>query len=329
MNRKSFHKNVERLVDPISVGTIHFIQGFNKLLPKPIQQKIVEASGKKTSSMGFIVEPYATFLCYEIIDTEKAKAFLPNGFELVKTKIFDDDEPKYYAIFGCFRAHTSAFWGLRNEFYILAEDQKTKMLSWIIVDYDSDTISYDKYSGLRSPNASGAVMTTTCNGDVIVDIKNKELGRELEFDVNLKDGQQTKLDQRLWLEGNLSIGYGKVLSKGSADIFSLKFDPCEVRVALQISLDKLNLASNTWYPGMLADKPSQVACFPFAQHFISDSPGFSSNLKNLEELKSAVSKLDFSKIKVFSTDSFRTMMLLSGAFSALIIIVLLLLLIYI
>jgi hypothetical protein len=94
----SFHKNVERLVDPINVGSMHFIQGFNRLLPKSIQKKIVTASGKKTSSMGFVVEPYATFLCYEIIDTEMAQALLPNGFELVKTRIFDNDEPKYLSL---------------------------------------------------------------------------------------------------------------------------------------------------------------------------------------------------------------------------------------
>lgn len=326
--QKQFHKNVERLIDPISVGAIHFVQGFNRLLPKSIQKKIVEASGKKTPSMGFVVEPYATFLCYEITDTAKAQALLPDSFKLIKTRIFTDDKPKHYAIFGCFRAHTSAFWGLRNEFYIIAEDQKSKMLSWIIVDYDSDTISYDKNSGLRSPNATDAVVTTACSGEVIVDIKNKELGRELVFDLKIPEAKRSDLNQRLWLEGNLSIGYGKVLSQGSADIFSLKFEPCEVRSALKIPKENLNLESNTWYPNMLESKPSQIACFPFAQHFVSDSPGYASNLKNLDELKEAVSKIDFTKIKKFSADSFRKQILLSGAISTLIILALLAIIIF-
>ncbi len=101
--------------------------------------------------MGFVVEPYSSFLCYEIADIDKAKSLLPDGFKLIKTKVFENDEPKYYCIFGCFRAHTSAFWGARTEFYIIAEDQKTGLLSWIIVDYDTDTISYDKKMALDRP----------------------------------------------------------------------------------------------------------------------------------------------------------------------------------
>lgn len=59
--------------------------------------------------MSFVVEPYSLFLCYEIIDIKRAESLLPDNFELVKTKIFDTDKPKYYCIFGCIRAHTSAF----------------------------------------------------------------------------------------------------------------------------------------------------------------------------------------------------------------------------
>ena len=126
MNKDNFSKGAERLVDPISVGSLHFIQQFNQLLPKPFQKLIVKASSKKTPYMGFVVEPYSLFLCYEIADLEKATALLPDGFELIKTKIFAQDEPKYYCIFGCFRAHTSAFWGMRAEFYIIAENKSKK-----------------------------------------------------------------------------------------------------------------------------------------------------------------------------------------------------------
>ena len=154
MKKENFAKSVERLVDPITVGSLHLLQSFNQLLPKSAQKQIVRASSKKTPYMGFVVEPYSSFLFYEIADHDKAKALLPEGFELVKTKVFSDDEPKFYCIIGCFRAHTSAFWGIRTEFYIIAEDKSTGMLSWIIVDYDTNTISYDNKNGLTSPNLS-------------------------------------------------------------------------------------------------------------------------------------------------------------------------------
>lgn len=327
MNSKKFTKGVENLVNPMDVGALHFIQPFNKLLPKFIQDKFIKASGKTAPYMGFVVEPYAFFLCYEIADLDKAKALLPNDFELIKTKIFDDDEPKFYCIFGCFTAHTSAFWGSRVEFYIIAEDKKTGLLSWIIVDYDSNTISYDHKYGLRSPNSSKAVVTTNYNGTVIVDIKRDDNSRQIVFDSNIENTEMKKLDQRLWLEGNLSIGYGRELAVGDVGIFSLKFDPDEVIKALNIPLEKLNLELNTWYPGLFKDKPSQLACFPYAQHFVSDSPGHVSNIKNEAELITAAESVDFEHLKVFSTKSFKKMILFGSAISLLVSITLLVLLI--
>ncbi len=326
MKNINFTKGVEKLIDPINVGSLHFMQFFNNLLPKNIQRKLVNSASKKTPYMGFVVEPYSYFLCYEIQDIERAKSLLPEGFELIKTKIFENDEPKYYCIFGCITAHTSAFWGLRVEFYVIAEDKKTGLLSWIIIDYDTNTISYDKKQGLMNPNTSNSIITTDYSGKLFVEVNRNDNQRQLIFESDLSEGVMTKLDQRLWLEGNLSIGYGKDISINDADIFSLKFDPLEVEKALSIPLDSLNMEVNSWFPGLFKDTPTQIACFPYAQHFISDSPGYASNLKNKQELISAVEKVDFGKIKVFSTEFFKIMFIASGIISFLITITLLILL---
>lgn len=322
MHKHSFSEGVERLVNPISVGSLHFIQMFNKLLPKTIQRHLVSSSSKKIPFMGFVVEPYSFFLCYEIADANKAKALLPDNFELVKTSIFRDDDPKYYCIFGCFRAHTSAFWGVRNEFYVIAEDKKTGLLSWIIIDYDTDTISYDSQSGLRSPNCDGAVLTTDYTGTVIANIKNNNHGRGLEFNATLDKGSMKKLNQRLWLEGNLSIGYGRVLSQNDADIFSLKFQPGEVAQALDIPLQNLNVGTNSWYPGLFKSVPARAVCFPYAQHFVSDSPGHTSKLQSKDQLQAANEAIDFSRVKTFSAKSFLVMFAVNAAISTIIIITL-------
>ncbi len=213
MKQANFTKEVERLIDPITVGSLHFLQYFNQMLPKSIQKRIVRASSKKTPYMGFVVEPYSSFLCYEIIDLDQARTLLPDGFELIKTKIFKDDEPKYYCIFGNIRAHTSAFWGVRTEFYIIAKDKKTNLLSWIIVDYDTNTISFDSKNGLSSPNSEQSVITINHRGRLYVDVKRKDKSRELIYNTNIEDGAMKALDQRLWLEGNLSIGYGSNFNK--------------------------------------------------------------------------------------------------------------------
>lgn len=313
--KEDFAKEVEQLIDPITVGSLHFMQYFNQLLPKFAQKRIVKSSSKKTPSMGFVVEPYSSFLCYEIEDIEQAKLLLPDGFELIKTRIFTDDEPKYYCIFGCVRAHTSAFWGVRTEFYIIAEDKRTGLLSWIIIDYDTNTISYDSKNGLSSPNSNYSIITTNHRGNLFVDIRNNNKDRKLAFNTNVEKGVMTKLDQRLWLEGNLSIGYGRNLSEKDGDIFSLKFEPCEVEKALRISLTNLNLEANNWYPGLFKKVPSQIACFPYAQHFISDSPGYSSKIKNADELVNAINTINFNEIKVFSTKSFKIMFLVGTLIS--------------
>ena len=274
--------------------------------------------------MGFVVEPYSTFLCYEIKDIEVANKMLPKGFKLVKCKVYKDDEPKYYAVFGCINAHTSAFFGIRVEFYLMAEDEKTGLLSWIIVDYDSNTISYDKKNGLSNPNSSKSILTTDYNGNVIADIIRDDKTRRLSFNYNINKSKTVYLDQRFWLEGNLSIGYGKSFSE-KGDIFSLKFNPEEVEKALIIN--NINIEENTWFKNIIKSEPNSVICFPYAQHFISDSPGHSSNLKTKNELEKALDNIDFKQIKVFSTKSFKLMIIIGGILSLLTTIILLLIII--
>lgn len=307
-NKPSFAKGVENLVNPIDVGTIHFVQQLNQLLPRIIRKSIMKASSKKTPSMGFVVEPYSSFLCYEIKDLDKAKKLLPKNFQLIKTKIFEDDKPKYYCIISSFRAHTSAFWGNRTEFYVIAEDKRTNLLSWVIIDYDTNTISHDPKNGLRPPN-SNSIITINHRGDLFVDVKNKKINRICSYNFNVEKGQIKNLDQRLWLEGNLSIGYGKKLSDEQDSVFSLKFEPCEVEKALYINPKDVNNLKNTWYENIVVDKPNVVVCFPYAQHFISDSPGYSSNLRNENELVQSISSMNFDKISVFSTKSLKVSML--------------------
>lgn len=234
---------------------------------------------------------------------------MPKGFKLVKTRIFEGDELKYYSIFGCINAHTSGFWGSRVEFYIIAEDTSTGLLSWIIADYDTNTITYDPKNGLSDPSTKSSVITIDYSGELFVDIVNKE-GRKLVFNSDIKQGKMKPLDQRLWVEGNLSIAYGRNKSEDNPGQFSLTFDPKEFEKALQIPVDSLTIHANDWFPGLFKEEPSQVICFPYAQHFLSDSPGHSSNIKSESDLNKVVENVEFENINVFSTKSFKTTFLL-------------------
>lgn len=275
---------------------------------------MVDSSGSVTPYMGFVVEPYSYFLCYEIEDLEQAKSFLPDGFELVKTKIFDDDEPKYYGIFGCFNAHTSGFWGLRVEFYIIARDLSTGLVSWIIMDYDTNTITYDPKNGLSDPNASGSIITIDYDGIVTVDVNN-DRGRHLVFDSDIKQGVMKALDKTLWIEGNLSVAYGKYKSIDDPGVFSLIFDSLEFEKALRIPKDAFNLDVNNWFPGLFKEEPSELLCFPYAQHFLSDSPGHASLIQTETQLEEAYKGINFDEISAFSTKAFKTSFVVGGIIS--------------
>ncbi len=159
--------------------------------------------------MGFVVEPYSLFLCYEILDLNWANSLLPDGFELTKSKIFSDGELKHYVIFGLFNVHTSAFWGTRLEVNIIAKNKLTGLLSWIIVDYDTNTLSHDKLNGVGELITEKALFTTDYDGNIIVDIENFEKERAIILDASTQITEEKYMDEDLWLEVNLSVAYGK------------------------------------------------------------------------------------------------------------------------
>lgn len=326
MDRKKFAKGIEKMIDPIDVGTIHFMETYAKIMPVSLLNKVIKGGAKSNSYMGFVVEPYSFFLCYRLSDLELAQKLIPDNYRLIKTKIFEDDTPEYYCIFGSFNVHTSAFWGTRMEFYIIAENIDTGLLSWVIVDYDTNTVTHDDKRGLFAGNTSHCVFTTTCDGDILVDIKNETEKRELVVDGNLKAGKEEKIDQRLWLEGNLSVTYGRDLSNNEGLPFAVTFDEKEVEKAFNVSHLDFNIESNTWFPGLFEDKPNKIAYFSYAQHFLADSPGHYSNISNDKQLMEKYHSIDFDQMPRYSSKSIKKMFLIGQITSTLIIIILLILL---
>lgn len=308
MKENKFISNVSRLVDPIEVSNIHSVQSLTGSLPLKIQKKLIKSSAKKYPMMGFVVEPYSYYLAYEIKDLKKAEELIPENFELVKTKIYEKDSEKFYGIIGVFNAHTSGFWGLRVEFYIIAKNKDTDLISWIIVDYDTNTISYDPKNGIVGPNASGSIFTIDYDGVIHVDVNNFEKNRSLKLVSDIKNGKPVKLDERLWIEGNLSIGYGKDKTTKNTEVFSLTFQPEEFKEALLIPLDDCDIIQNNWFTDIVFEKPSAIICFPYSQHLLSDSPGNFTLIKNKDELADRVSQIDFDQLSVFSTKEIKMMM---------------------
>ena len=80
MNVLAYAKGVEKLVDPVMVGKAHYMQTKLAKMPVWLQKKIVVSSAKKADKMPFVVEPYCSFLFYEIPVPERVQKFMPEGF---------------------------------------------------------------------------------------------------------------------------------------------------------------------------------------------------------------------------------------------------------
>lgn len=285
--RRRFVTNTEDRVSPKAVGALYGRAEMLARMPLGLQRWIVShARGEEL--MGFVVEPYCFFLSYEITDEDAAARMLPPDYRLVETAMFADEKPRLCAILGAFTIHTSVFWGARVELYLIAENTRTGMLTWVICDYESNTINYDPGEGFSAATTSRAVITTSHAGEVIIDVRSKERPQALELTASVPAGAMSALEQRLWIEGNLSVDYGGRLMHAGSDPFGLIFDPGEMTQALRIPLDAVEVHSNTFGTRFRADEPFEAACFPYAQHFLTTSYPQPSAIRDQAALEEAV-----------------------------------------
>ncbi len=295
---KKFIKKTESLVKPQDVTAISFLSSFSKSLPKKTQHKFTESGKKKVPYMGFIVDPYGLFLSFKITNTSAAQEMLPDGYELAEASFFKNDAKFPMAIASVFTARTSGFIGMRLEFYIIARNKETGMLSWIICDYETNTNSYDPKNGFCGYTCDPAVYTTTYFGELLVDIKNRTNNKEFIVSVDLEKGNSRELDESLWIEGNLIVDYGGELKSDFSEPFSLIFDADMVKEAVNIPLENVSIKSNS-YLGNIIDpvKPVNALIFPYSQHFIikQDLEKYAvKNQKDLDlQIKSFLSRTGF------------------------------------
>lgn len=300
-NDEKFIKRVESLINPMEVSNLLFFQKLKGLLPTAVLKFMLHRASKNTPYMGFIIDPYSLFLFFKLADIELAKSMLPGRYELSKTRLFADDVPDYYMGIGNLSTRASTFWGTRMEAYLIAKDKETGLLSFIFIDILSNTIIALPTKGIADPNCERAILTTSSQGEVFFDIEEKRTKRKLQFKGIIKRGKIRILDQQLWLMGNTSIGHCKSYVKGEDIPFAVIFDPAEVKEALDIPVEDIHIKENTLFPGLARQEISAAICFPYAQHYIADSPGCYTKIKDREELISMYNRIaDSGEFKTFS-----------------------------
>jgi hypothetical protein len=288
---RRYIKTTEKMVVPAQVANTTQGSALLRKLPLKLQQYIASWGARTNPYMSFVVEPYAVFLAFEVIDLQAAAQLLPPNYSLFSASMFADTPGRPCAIVGAFNVHTSVFWGSRVEFYLIAENCETGLLSWIIVEYESNTHSYEPSKGFIGPSTSHSVVTTSYLGEIIVDIEGARSDHGLVLVADLKNGLFTELDQRVWVEGNLSVDYGGELQQYTKP-FSLVFDPQEMARALKLPLDDISLCLNTFGAGMLDPTPFEAACFPYAQHFVTTSIPTATTMRTADDLEQAVTEIN-------------------------------------
>jgi hypothetical protein len=310
---EGFIKLAESLINPAEVCDLYFFQRFKSLLPIPLVKRLLINTSRKTPYMGFVIEPYALFMFYRLGDIEKARAFLPDRYELTKSAIFADEEPGYYLGMGTFNTKASTFWGTRLEAYLIAKDRVTGLVSWILIDIISDTLITLPSVGMADRNTKRAVHTTSSKGDIFLDIREDRSGRRLHVKGNISRGVRRGLDQPLWVIGNTSVAHSRELAGGKEhQPFAVTFDPAEFESALDIPLDDMAIRENSLFPELAESTPCRVLCFPYAQHFIADSYGGHTSIRNERDMVENYSRLAGLKdVKTFSTRNIKRIFLSS------------------
>jgi hypothetical protein len=326
-NEERFIQNVESLIKPMEVSDLLFFQKLKGLLPPLLLKRLLFRASKNTPHIGFVIEPYSLFLFFKLRNMEAAKAMLPDRYELSKTKLFVDDEPEYYMGIGNLGTRASSFWGTRTEVYLIAKDTKTGLLSFIFIDILSNTLIALPSKGITNPNANKALFSTSSKGELFLDIQENKTKRQLSLKGSIKAGKMRKLYQNLWVMGNTSIGYCKNFGKGDDNPFAVIFDPAEVQEALDIPTKDFHIMENTLFPGLADPEPTNVICFPFAQHYIADSPGCRTTVKDRNDLIQKYNEIAESGIaKTFSARTIVKQILIGVALITLIVVLLILLL---
>jgi hypothetical protein len=293
---------VESLIDPAEVCDLYFFQRFKKLLPTALFKKMLARTSRKTPYLGFVIEPYALFMFYRLRDVDAARAMLPDRYELTKSAVFDGEEPAHYLGMGIFNTKASTFWGTRLESYLIATDRETGLLSWVFIDILSNTLIAVPTKGVADRNSRRALYATSSKGDLYLDVQEARTGRRIQLKGSIARGVRRRLDQPLWILGNTSVAYSRELAGREEDPFAVIFDPAEVEAAMHIPLDDVHVRENTLFPGLAETEPCTVLCFPYAQHYIADSPGCRTIIRSERDMVAQYERLAALRdVKTFTT----------------------------
>jgi hypothetical protein len=189
---------------------------------------------------------------------------------------------------------------MRVECYVIARKKKDGALSWIIVDYETNTTSHDPKKGFCGYSCDPGFFATTPYGELLVEARNEKNGNDFSIRADLRAGDTKALSKELWVDGNFSVDYGGRLLDPDSEPFGLIFDPYLMKEARALPLDAVEISRNNFLPGLIdGGKPIRAALFPFSQHFVIRQDLHGEGLADEAGL--------FRQLKIFMEGRFKTM----------------------
>lgn len=281
-----FAKRSESLINPENTTAVSFLGGFLKYLPSAAQRRLMAAGNGKVPYMGFIVDPYCLFLAFPIKDRAAAQAMLPDAYELADTSVFADGPKEPAVIISSFTIRTSVFTGMRVECYLIARNKATGRVAWIIVDYETNTLSHDPKNGFCGYSCDRALFAVTPYGELLAEAVDEKKGNRFSLRADIREGRFKALDEALWVEGNMAVDYGGRLKDPGSAPFSLIFDPVLMKEAREIDLGGVRITENTLMANIIdGARPTCAALFPYTQHFVIKQDPAGANPATADELR--------------------------------------------
>ena len=222
------------------------------------------------------------------------------------TRVFAGDEGDYYSGMSFFNTRASTFQGSRLEAYLVARNRETGTTSWIFMDILSNTLIAHPKWGISGPNCTRPVCTTNPKGDILIDFKQDGTDRRIAFTGSLAGAPTRALEQDLWIMGNSSIAHSRAYQSKSDEPFAVVFDPLEVESALEVEPAAFAISHNSLLPSWVAPEVVKTTCFPWAQHYVADSPGRSTRVKDPVDMVTKFKAIAAMKgLKTFSARSIK------------------------
>lgn len=207
------------------------------------------------------IKPYSLWLSYNIINHKVVEDMLPEGMQLAKIKVSDDNDcmnPKL--LFNCY--NIDSFWMRGSRLEVMTVAQKENNYHFVVLDCITNALQWDPINRVRGPNGKikFSYIQEKLNYEVIS--KNKEILSFTGMPLNL-----IKMTKDFAVKSNYNCYF-----KNSDIPLTLTFNEEEIMKPVR-KLKILNITNDIW-KDYRTDIPEHVFMHEHVMNFKTKIPFF-------------------------------------------------------